>query len=205
MDDAVGQVLTTLREKNLEQDTLIFFLSDNGGPGAVGSSNKPLRGNKMATWEGGIRVPFFVEWKGTIPAGTVYDQPVISLDILPTALTAAGGEIKPEWQLDGVNLLPYLTKKIDDAPHAILFWRLGPQWAVRSGDWKLVRPRDSSVKPTGPGPASYAVMSQPWLINLAADIGEEHDLSAENPDKVTELQAAWDEWNGQLQEPGWIP
>ena len=87
----------------------------------------------MSTWEGGIRVPFFVQWKGTIPAGTVYDQPVISLDLLPTAVAAAGGEIKPEWNLDGVNLLPYLTKKNDGAPHSVLFWRLGPQWAVRHG------------------------------------------------------------------------
>ena len=204
MDDAVGQVLAALREHKLEENTLIFFLSDNGGTGAAGSSNKPLRGNKMATLEGGIRVPFFVQWKGTIPAGTVYDQPVISLDLLPTAVAAAGGEVKPDWQLDGVNLLPYLTKKNDAAPHSVLFWRLGPQRAVRMGDWKLVQPRDPSVKPTGPGPSNYVVIPKPQLFNLATDIGEAHDLAAENPDKVKELQTAWDAWNAQLQEPGWL-
>ena len=80
-------------------------------------------------------------------------KPVISLDMLPTAVAAAGGEVKPDWHLDGVNLLPYLKKKDDGAPHPVLFWRLGPQWAVRMGNWKLVQPRDNSVKPTGPGPA----------------------------------------------------
>jgi arylsulfatase A-like enzyme len=204
MDAAVGQVLSALREKNLEENTLIFFLSDNGSAGSIGSNNKPLRGQKMSTWEGGIHVPFFVQWKGTIPAGTVYDQPVISLDLLPTAVAAAGGEVKPDWHLDGVNLLPYLTKKNEGAPHSVLFWRLGPQWAVRMGNWKLVRPKDPTVKPTGPGPSSYGVMPKPLLIDLATDTGEQHDLSAEHPDKVKELQTAWDEWNSQLAEPGWL-
>jgi arylsulfatase A-like enzyme len=204
MDAAVGQVLATLRERNLEDNTLIFFLSDNGSAGSIGSNNKPLRGQKMSTWEGGIRVPFFVQWKAAIPAGSVYDQPVISLDLLPTAVAAAGGEVQPDWHLDGVDLLPYLTKQNDGAPHSVLFWRLGPQWAVRMGNWKLVRPKDPSVKPTGPGPSSYGVMSKPWLIDLATDTGEEHDLSAEHPDKVKELQTAWDEWNGQLEQPGWV-
>ncbi|HEY1784880.1 MAG TPA: sulfatase-like hydrolase/transferase, partial [Pirellulales bacterium] len=192
MDAAVGQVLTTLREHNLEENTLIFFLSDNGSAGSAGSNNKPLRGQKMATWEGGIRVPFFVQWKAAIPAGTVYDQPVISLDLLPTAVAAAGGEVQPDWHLDGVNLLPYLTKKYDGVPHSVLFWRLGPQWAVRMGNWKLVRPKDPSAKPPGAGASSYAVLPKPWLIDLAADPIEEHDLSAEHPDKVKELQTAWD-------------
>ncbi|HTU26344.1 MAG TPA: sulfatase-like hydrolase/transferase, partial [Pirellulales bacterium] len=205
MDDAVGQVLTTLHEKNLDESTLIFFLSDNGGTNTPGSSNKPLRGQKMTTWEGGIHVPFFVQWTGTIPAGVVYDQPVISLDILPTAIAAAGGEVKPDWKLDGVNLLPYLTKKTEGPPHSALFWRLGPQRAVRMGNWKLVQPRDPAVKQPGVKLQDLAVLSKPFLIDLAADPGEEHDLSAEHPDKVAELTKAWEEWNSQLQEPGWLP
>jgi arylsulfatase A-like enzyme len=205
MDDAVGQVLAALRERKLEENTLIFFLSDNGATGTPGASNKPLKGGKMSVSEGGIRIPFFVQWKGTIPAGTVYDQPVISLDLLPTAVAAAGGEIKPDWHLDGVDLLPYLTKKNDGAPHSVLFWRLGPQWAVRIGDWKLEQPVDRSIKREGTGPAHYAVQPKPWLIDLATDIGEKHDLAAENPDKVKELQTAWDAWNAQLAEPAWVP
>ena len=112
--------------------------------------------------------------------------------------------MQPDWHLDGVNLLPYLTGKNDAAPHDVLFWRLGPQWAVRKGDWKLVEPRDHSQKPSAPGLANLAVFPTPWQINLATDIGEEHDLAAENPDKVQELKAAWDEWNSQLEEPGWL-
>src|SRR5262245_35457825 len=111
-DDAVGRVLAALRAANLENDTLIFFTSDNGGPitkmGGNGSINRPLKGQKGDTWEGGIHVPLFVQWKGHVPAGTVYDQPGISLDILPTAIAAAGSHPATDWQLDGVNLLPYL-------------------------------------------------------------------------------------------------
>jgi arylsulfatase A-like enzyme len=203
MDDAVGKVLAALREEKLEENTLIFFCSDNGSAGSAGSNNLPLRGQKFATWEGGIRVPFFVQWKGTIPAGTTYDKPVISLDFLPTAVAAAGGQINPDWHLDGVNLLPFLTGKDNGVPHTILFWRLGPQWAVRQGDWKLVLPKDASKKQDTPGVAHIPVFNKPILINLANDVGEEHDLSDEQPEKVAELKAAWDQWNAQLAEPGW--
>ncbi len=102
-----------------------------------------------------------------------------------------------------MNLLPYLTGKNDGTPHEILFWRLGPQWAVRQGDWKLVLPRDSSIRPTTPGPAGYVTLPKPMLFNLADDIGEQHDLAAEHPEKVQALQTAWNEWNAQLAEPGW--
>ena len=204
LDDAVGQVFGAVRESKLEENTLIFFLSDNGSAGSAGSVNKPWKRQKMYTWEGGIHVPFFVQWKGTIPAGETYDKPVISLDILPTAVAAAGGQIEPDWHLDGVNLLPYLTRQNDGTPHSVLFWRLGQQKAIRMGDWKLVQPKDDTVKPTSPGPSGYVALPKPWLVNLANDPGEEHDLSAEYPDKVKELQAAWDAWNSQLMEPGWL-
>ena len=111
MDEAVGTVLEALRSAHLEENTLIFFLSDNGGPtmrGTTinGSRNDPLRGSKRTTLEGGIHVPFVVQWKGKLPAGSVYDTPVIQLDILPTALAAAGVAVSPEWKLDGVDLSP---------------------------------------------------------------------------------------------------
>ena len=135
---------TTLHEKKLEDNTLVFFISDNGGPTMPGttinaSSNDPFRGSKRTTLEGGIHVPFFVKWPGHVPAGKVYDKPVIQLDILPTALAAADVKVPSDAQLDGVDLLPYLNDKNKEKPHSTLYWRFGDQMAIRQGDWKLVR------------------------------------------------------------------
>jgi arylsulfatase A-like enzyme len=209
MDDAVGKVMTKLRDLKLEENTLIFFCSDNGGPinkmGPNGSNNGPLKGQKGDTWEGGIRVPFAVQWKGKIPAGKVYNQPVISLDFLPTALAAVGAGVAPEWKLDGVNLLPFLTGENTAAPHETLFWRFGTQWAIRQGNWKLVKGYDYDVEqPTGQPQLTKAVV-QPRLHNLADDIGETKDLAGQNPDRVKAMQAAYDAWNKELPEPGWLP
>ncbi|MCX6854729.1 MAG: sulfatase-like hydrolase/transferase, partial [Verrucomicrobia bacterium] len=176
LDDAVGKVLAKLREHRLEENTVIFFLSDNGGPTSTTSSmNKPLRGYKMQTWEGGIRVPFLAQWKGRFPAGKVDDRPIIQLDLLPTALAAAGVEVKPEWQLDGVNLLPFLTGENTAAPHDSLYWRMGEQMAVRVGDWKLVKASDDPGDDEKPGKKPKGGAK---LFNLARDISEQHDLAA---------------------------
>jgi arylsulfatase A-like enzyme len=205
MDDAIGSVLGKLRELKLEEDTLIFFFSDNGGPTAqTTSGNGPLRGFKSQTWEGGIRVPFLVQWKGRIPAGRVDDRPVIQLDLHPTALAAAGVAIKPEWKLDGVDLLPYLTGKNSGAPHEALYWRFGQQVAIRSGDWKLVKGAGS------PGIAAAetrgkASLDGAELYNLAKDIGEKTNLAAQQPGKVKELSAAWNKWNEGNIDAKWFP
>ena len=201
LEEACGRVLDKLRAEKLEENTLIFFFSDNGGPTMQGttingSSNAPLRGSKRTTLEGGVRVPFVVSWKGRLPAGKTYERPIIQLDILPTALAAAGVEIKPEWQLDGVNLLPYLEGKNAAAPHETLYWRFGEQMAIRRGDWKLVR--YDPVADGGKGKAT-----PPKLYNLAKDVGEATDLLAKEPEKVKELQAAWDRWNADLAKPLW--
>src|SRR5262249_30865699 len=189
-DDAVGSVLTRLRQLGLEDDTLVFFLSDNGGPltkfAPNGARNAPLRGSKGDTWEGGIRVPFLVQWKGRLPAGRTYPHPVSALDIAPTALAAAraGGGGKG---FDGVNLLPFLEGKKQEAPHAALYWRFGEQMAVRKGDWVLVRP--------SMGKREYeAIAARPLLFNLAEDVGQQHDLAAKHPERVRDLQADWDRW-----------
>ena len=192
MDDAVGRVLEKLRLASLEEDTLVFFFSDNGGPTMAGttingSRNAPLRGSKRTTWEGGIRVPFLVQWKGRLPAGKVYDAPVIQLDLHATALAAAGVAIKPEWKLDGVDLLPHLEGKEAKAPHDALFWRFGVQMAIRQGDWKLMRAEKGGAR----------------LHHLAKDPCEADDLAASNADKVKELEAAWQAWNEQLAKPLW--
>ena len=205
MDDAVGAVLAKLREHNLEENTLIFFFSDNGGPTpSTTSGNGPLRGFKTQTYEGGIRVPLMMQWKGHLPAGKVDDRPVIQLDILPTALAAAGVEIKPEWKLDGVNLLPYLNGQKSGAPHEALYWRFGQQMAIRMGDWKLVRTIGcKGVEGTEHlGPASTDGAE---LYNLAKDIGEKNNLAEQEPAKFKELAAVWDKWNSELVEPKWFP
>jgi arylsulfatase A-like enzyme len=200
MDDAVGAVVAKLRERGLEENTLIAFFSDNGGPTMQGttingSKNTPLRGSKRQTLEGGIRVPFFMAWKNHLPAGLVYDHPVIQLDVQPTALAACGIDPGPGSKIEGVNLLPYLTGKATGAPHDALFWRFGQQMAVRKGDWKLVR--------YGPNATLQAGETWPKLYNLKDDIGEATDLSAKMPDKVKELQAAWDKWNTGNVPPLW--
>jgi arylsulfatase A-like enzyme len=190
MDDAVGQVMARLRQLGREEDTLVFFLSDNGGPTASTTSrNDPLRGFKITTWEGGIRVPFLVQWKGKIPAGKVDDRPVIQLDILPTAIAAAGARVDPSWGLDGVDLLPFLTGEDPARPHEALYWRLGPQWAIRRGEFKLVAGREGGrILPAG-------------LYDVVRDPGESRDLIATHPDKARELRALWDRWNAEQAPP----
>lgn len=191
-DDAVGQVLKLVRELGQEENTLVFFFSDNGGPTAqTTSKNDPLRGFKATTLEGGVRIPFCAQWKGRIPAGLVYNQPIIQLDILPTALIAAGGTVDPSWKLDGVDLMPYLTGKQTGKPHEALYWRFGEQWAIRKGDWKLV--------------ASRLDGKEPRLFNLKEDVGEAKDRTADQPDKVKELRADWQAWNAEQKPPLWVP
>ncbi|MEN9634105.1 MAG: Arylsulfatase [Verrucomicrobiota bacterium] len=191
MDDAIGRVLAQVRAMGQEENTIFFFISDNGGPtSSTTSKNGPLRGFKMTTYEGGPRIPYLMQWKGKIPAGKTYDFPVMNLDVLPTAITAAGGKVDSSWKLDGVDLLPYLTGANAARPHPTLYWRYGPQWAIRHGDMKLV------VSKGGSG--------QPELYNLAADIGESKDLASAQPAKVKELQALWDKWSAE-QAPASAP
>jgi len=202
MDDAVGSVLQKLTETGDNQNTLVMFISDNGGPTMPGvtvngSVNLPLRGSKRTTLEGGIRVPCVLSWPAQFKAGR-FQQPVIQLDLTATALAAAGLELDPE--LDGVNLTPWLTGSRSDAPHDALFWRFGQQMAVRSGDFKLVR-HDSNAD-TLTGQANQPVTAA-RLYNLATDLSETHDLAADLPDKVTELQTKWDHWNSGNVPPLW--
>ncbi len=205
MDDAVGAVLAKIRALGQEENTLIFFFTDNGGPTQqTSSSNGPLRGFKAQTWEGGIRVPFMVQWKGHIPAGKVDDRPVIQLDIHPTALAAAGVAIKPEWKLDGVNLLPYLTGENSAEPHQALYWRFGPQVAVRKGNWKLVKGAGMAGV-QGVERRAKSNMDGAELYDLDKDLGEKTNLAAQEPAKVKELAADWDRWNTGNVAAKWVP
>ena len=186
MDEGIGTVMAKLRECGLEENTLIFFLSDNGGPTADNTSrNDPLGGFKGQLREGGIREPFLIQWKGRLPAGKVYGHPVSSLDIQPTALAAIGAPADPS--LEGVNLLPYLTGEKGGPPHEMLGWRFGEQRAVRQGDWKILDMGDGFK-----------------LFNLASDIGEKHDLAQEEPAKFKELQAVYEQWNAGNVPPKWL-
>lgn len=188
MDDAVGRVMAKVRALGQEENTIYFYIADNGGPTqSTTSSNGPLRGFKMTTFEGGPRVPFLAQWKGRWPAGKVYDLPVMNLDVLPTAVTAAGGKPESSWRLDGVDLTPFVTGASAARPHETLYWRYGPQWAVRHGDLKLVVSKGGSGKPE--------------LYDLSKDIGESKDLAAAQPAKVRELQALWDKWSAEQAEP----
>ncbi|MCI0737577.1 MAG: sulfatase-like hydrolase/transferase [Gemmataceae bacterium] len=192
MDDAVGRVLAKIRDLGQEEDTLIIFLSDNGGPTQQTSSmNGVLRGFKATTLEGGVRIPFCMQWKGKLPSSKTYEQPIIQLDLLPTCLAAVGGKVDPALKLDGVNLLPYLKGEISAQPHDVLYWRFGEQWAIRKGDWKLVVSRID-------GP-------EPRLFNLAKDIGESQDLIEKSPEKAKELKCLYDAWNAEQMKPLWEP
>lgn len=209
LDEAVGQVLGVIREAGLERDTLVFFLSDNGGPTMLGTTinaarNEPLRGSKRTTLEGGIRVPFVVSWKGHLPEGATYDQPVIQLDILPTALAAAGVAVQADWELDGVDILPAIRGDSEAPPHPVLYWRLGEQSAIRKGDWKLVR-YDPAIDTPGVRSQAGAGATLPRLYNLADDISESIDLAAKHPETLQQLQADWQAWSDSLAEPLWGP
>ncbi|MBM3758999.1 MAG: N-acetylgalactosamine-4-sulfatase [Acidobacteria bacterium] len=181
MDNATGQVLNALKRHNLEQDTLVFFLSDNGGPTAeLTSSNKPLRGGKGQLYEGGIRVPFAMQWAGKV-APAVNHQPASSLDILPTALAAAG--LSAPKNLDGINLLDSQAQAKRDT----MFWRYGPNLALRKGSHKIVLQR----------PADYQV------FDLDKDPGESTDLSASQPALKSSLLAELNTVNRQMAPPLW--
>ena len=189
MDDAIGRVLAAVKARGEEEETLIFFIGDKGCPRAgTLPTNGSLRGFKAQTYEGGPRVPFLVQWKGRIPAGKTYDLPVMNLDVMPTCLAACGQPVGGGSQIiDGVDLIPYFTGVKSGRPHDTLHWRFGKQWAVRSGDWKLVE--------------SHGGSGSPELYNLAEDMGEQHDLAASEPQRMAELQALHKAWNSQQAEP----
>ncbi len=188
LDDGVGEILQTLRETGLEENTLVVFLSDNGAPTEMNTSqNTPLRGFKSQLLEGGIRIPYMIQWKGRIPGGQVYGEPVISLDISATILTIAGVRDGWEKELEGVCLLDYLQDK-KNRPHDALYWRFGAQAAIRMGDWKLLKEGD-----------------KPWqLFNLRQDIAEAKDLAVREPRKAAELLEAYQKWDAKNIAPRWI-
>jgi arylsulfatase B len=185
MDSSVGSVIQKLKELDLLDNTLVIFFSDNGGPTLeLTSSNLPLRGGKGSMFEGGLRIPFMMQWKEKLPAGVVYDPAITSMDLLPTCAAAAG--TSPPGELDGVNLLPYLSGESVGNPHELFFWRQGKKKALRKGDWKVV----------------YDPRNGEWaLFNLSEDLGEKENLMDGHHEKGEALKKEWELLNQEMMEP----
>ncbi|MGI9470036.1 MAG: sulfatase-like hydrolase/transferase, partial [Rubripirellula sp.] len=191
MDRGIGEVVTALETHGLRDDTLIFFLSDNGGPQSSdkkpgkwnGSSNEPFRGGKGDLYEGGVHVPFIASWPAKISAGQTFDSPVIALDIARTAVAVAGADATGQPAMEGVDLIPFVTAQASGSPHDALFWRNGDgkRWSVLAADGTKYVLDSGSVNPQ--------------LFYLPDDVAETKDLKASQPERAKELQASWLKWN----------
>jgi arylsulfatase A-like enzyme len=187
VDDGVGKVLDKLESLKLDKNTLVYFLSDNGGPEKDnGSDNGVLREGKSSIYEGGYRVPFAMQWKGTVKP-SVYENPISSLDIFATIAALSKIPIKADCPLDGVNMIPYITGKNKGLPHETIYLRKFDEkgYSVRNKDLKLVLKKDGV----------------PQLYDLAKDIGEQNDIAQQYPEEVKKLEAIRKEWDSQLIEP----
>ncbi|MEN9362075.1 MAG: Arylsulfatase precursor [Verrucomicrobiota bacterium] len=181
LDEEVGQWLDFLDKEGMAEDTLIVFLSDNGGATINSSDNGAWRGMKGSYWEGGQRIPFIVSWPGTLKPG-IYDKAVSALDFIPTFLGAAGQS--PKQPTDGVNLLPFLKGENPARPHRNLFWRFSNVQAVRDLDLMLIKTFEEDGK-------VHAVT----LFDLASDPGQTRDLATARPEDRARLEKLLEEWN----------
>lgn len=205
LDDHVGQVLGALEKMGVADNTLVVFMSDNGASVNSGGNSSPLRGSKSTMFEGGIRVPLILKWPGKVKPGQTIDDPAISLDLLPTFVEAAGGQIKPAEQIDGVSLLPRVEDRDDESLSGrTLYWKFQKQWAVRRGDWKLVHARQAEGKH---GTVSWLlrgpVSKEPQLFNLKTDPAEQHDLAGDHPEIVKALTDSYKQWEAHHGEWGY--
>lgn len=191
MDRGIGEVITALKENDIYENTLIFFLSDNGGPQPSkanpsswnGSSNMPFRGGKGSMYDGGVHVPFIACWPARIKPGTTYSFPVNSLDIARTAVEVGGADATTGHAMEGVDLIPYVLGEKKDAPHDAIFWRngTGVNWAILTADkTKLVSDRGNKKSE---------------LFYLPDDVAESNDLIKVQPEKAKQLQSQWNQWN----------
>ncbi|MGH8325284.1 MAG: sulfatase-like hydrolase/transferase [Steroidobacteraceae bacterium] len=196
LDDNIGKVLDAVRASGQEDNTLIIFASDNGCaayfPGLC--SCWPLRGGKLSYYEGGIRVPFMMSWPGHLPRGLVYRRMVSLLDVVPTAVAAAGGTLPAGRVYDGVDQTPYLTAHTANHPHDMLAWSAPPLQAIREGDWKLWESSGGEDDRYG----KYQL-----LFNLSTDLNESHDLAGSDPEEVHRLAVQLSRWSGAMIAPKW--
>ena len=180
MDDSIGGIMDRLKQRNLDDNTLVVFVSDNGGDGAA--SNGPLRGAKTQLFEGGLRVPMIARWPGRIPRNKVNDQFATTMEFFPTFLAAAGARPPAGVKLDGFDILPVLEGKAD-SPRRDCFYQAKDAKAARVGPWKWVQSQ------RGGG-----------LFHLAEDIGEKQDLSLQKPDVLAMVKARWDAWRKEMDD-----
>lgn len=189
MDRAIGKVIAHLKATGQFENTLVWFLSDNGGATNNGSSNLPLAGHKGIKFEGGIRVPFVLHWPARFEGGRIEKRLISALDILPTCVAAAGGNIKsdPVRPLDGVNLLPFLTGSNTGTPHQELYWHKLWFSAMRDGPWKLIYVQDYGCA----------------LYNLDNDLSEKKNLADRYPERVSDMTERLDAWKADMPAPLW--
>jgi arylsulfatase A-like enzyme len=184
LDDAIGDVMNELKEQGIEENTIVYFISDNGGATYTGATeNGPFKGGKFTQFEGGVNVPFMMQWKGHLPENTVYNYPVSALDIFATSISACDVELPNDRKWDGVNLLPFISGENSSQPHEKIYWRTDHIRAIRYQKWKLIMStRDDWLH----------------LYNLENDLSEEIDLSALNTEEKSKLLRFFNEWNAEL-------
>ncbi len=179
LDVNIGRITDELKKQNLYDNTVIVFLSDNGGPCNHNASiNAPFNGQKGILLEGGIRVPFIISYPAKFN-NAVYTEAITSLDLTPTFVEMAGGKTTKEDKLDGVNLYPYITKEIQGAPHETMMWRFTISAGIRKGNWKLIRLPDRL----------------PLLFNLDNDISEQNNIASEHWDLVESMLKELGDWD----------
>jgi len=188
LDRACGTILSKLKELGLEENTLVVFSDDNGGPDVTNTCNYPLSGGKAFNLEGGIRVPCVMKLPNVIKAKSEYVPPISLMDLLPTFVNVAGGDAGKIEGIDGVDLIPFLTQKNKSLPHEKLFWKEDTKSIVRDGDFKLHRFPDRPVE----------------LYNIAEDITESHNLAEKYPEKVKEMYKTLWAWESTLERPLWM-
>ena len=183
MDEGIGKVLEALKRADVDDETLIFFFSDNGGAKKNYANNGKLRDFKQSVYEGGIRVPFIVRWPGKLRAGTLCDEPIICLDIMPTICAAVGTDLPKGRIYDGKNMLPALRGRSKGPLHEALFWDGGStQWGVRAGKWKLLKNRQGALE----------------LYNLDEDLSEKANVIDKHRDIATHLGQMYSDWKSKM-------
>jgi len=189
LDDAIGEMIEKLRSLGLEDNTIIYLISDNGGAlYTKATDNKPYKGGKLTMFEGGVNVPFFMKWNGKIPAGTVYQNPVSAMDIFMTNVRLTECLLPDDRVFDGIDLLPFLTGKNDGMPHENFYWKADHIHAMRSSEWKYLQSiRDGWIE----------------LYNIKEDKYEKIDLRNARPDELLQLQEQFDIWKKDLMPPLW--
>ncbi|MCL6258258.1 sulfatase-like hydrolase/transferase [Aquiflexum sp. TKW24L] len=186
LDLNIGKIIQALKSEHLEENTMVVFLSDNGGPSDQNASlNAPYNGQKGILLEGGIRVPFIIKWKGELPAGITYSKAISSLDLMPTFLAIAGIKPTSTDQLDGVDLLPFLKSENNLSPHENLKWRFTISAGILEDKWKLIRLPDRL----------------PLLFDLSQDLSEQHNVALENIEVTRSLLKKLGDWDMSLPHP----